>query len=88
MKNTPTKEIMIKIVSGEKRIHIDVSDTGCGIDSKNNEKIFDRDFSTKPEGGFGLYNAKAILDKYGGKIKILHSCVGKGTTMRVDIKKI
>jgi len=88
MKNAPTKEIMITIVSGEKRIRIEVSDTGCGIDSKNYEKIFDRDFSTKPEGGFGLYHVKAILDKYGGKIKILQGSPGKGTTIRVDIKKI
>lgn len=88
MKEREVKEISVGITFGERKIGIALSDTGCGIPKENISKIFARDFSTKEEGGFGLYYAKNTLAKYGGTIKVQKSEVGKGTTMLVEVKKV
>lgn len=88
MKQTPIKELLVKIIADDDRIFLEITDTGCGIEPKNFDKIFDREFSTKTDGGFGLYHAKTTLNKYGGKISVANSELGKGTTMRIEIKRV
>ena len=88
LRESEVKEISVGVTFGERKIGIAVSDTGCGIPRDDTSKIFDRDFSTKKEGGFGLYYAKTTLARYGGSIKVLKSEVGKGTTMLVEVKRI
>ncbi|MGD9850171.1 MAG: ATP-binding protein [Nitrospirales bacterium] len=64
------------------RVHVSISDTGCGIPPENLQKIFDPFFTTKINGmgtGLGLYNVRTILRKYHGDLTI-ESEVGKGTT--------
>ena len=88
MKGKNEKEIFIKIKVGEKKIFVDIGDTGSGIKKENIDKIFDLEYSTKKEGGFGLYHTRVTLNKYMGKIKVTQSEPGKGTTMRMEIKRI
>jgi len=67
---------------------IDVRDNGCGIAREHWDHIFDRHFSSKPEGGgFGLYYAREELAKFGGKIFVADSVVGSGTTIRAVLRK-
>ncbi len=67
---------------------IDVRDNGCGIPRDDYERVFERHYTTKPEGGgFGLYYAREELAKFGGKIYVLASDAGSGTTMRVVLRK-
>ena len=66
-------------------IQISISDTGCGIPSEHLQKIFDPFFTTKPVGkgtGLGLYNARTIVRKYQGELKV-ESEVGKGTKVHL-----
>lgn len=89
MKQASFKEISVKIAIGAEKIFVDITDTGCGIEKENINKIFDRTYSTKKEGGgYGLYHAKNTLNKYGGKIVVLQSTIGRGTTMRMEIKRV
>ncbi len=88
MKKSLKKEIIIKISLGKRKILVEVSDTGCGMKEEDFEKIFDREYSTKKEGGFGLYHAKATLNKYGGKIKVIRSELGGGTTVQIELRTI
>lgn len=88
MKNSPVKEIIVGVSVGERKITVTVADTGCGMEEAKFSKIFDREYSTKPEGGFGLYHAKSVLSQYGGKIKVAQSKPGSGTTMQVELKRI
>ena len=88
MFSTLTKEIKVKIDIQDEKILIEVTDSGYGIKKENINKIFDRDYSTKKDGGFGLFHAKNTLGKYNGKIKVIQSAPGKGTTMRVEVKKV
>jgi len=88
MKDVSIKELLVKIAAADDKIFLEITDTGCGIDPNNFDKIFDREFSTKTDGGFGLYHARTTLNKYGGKIRVANSEPGKGTTMRIEIKKV
>ena len=82
------KEINIIIKTTDNKIFIEIIDTGCGIKKENKKNIFDRDYSTKKAGGFGLFHAKITLSKYGAKIKVLESELKIGTTIQIEIKKI
>lgn len=66
---------------------IDVTDTGKGIEKKNIKNVFRPGFTTKQRGwGLGLSLAKRIVEEYHhGKIYVLKSEVGKGTTFRIEM---
>lgn len=68
-----------------KKIAIDISDTGKGISKQNVSKVFDPGFSTKKRGwGLGLTLAKRIIEIYhNGKLFVKHSELNKGTTFRI-----
>jgi hypothetical protein len=66
---------------------VDIRDNGCGIPREDWERAFERYYTTKEEGGFGLYYARDVLAKFGGKIFVLDSVVGSGTTMRIVLRK-
>lgn len=70
------------------KVFIDVSDTGKGIAHKNFKSVFTPGFTTKRRGwGLGLTLAKRIVEEYHhGKIYVLSSEIGKGTTFRVEMK--
>lgn len=72
---------------GRKTI-LDVTDTGKGIDASYHKDIFRPGFSTKKRGwGLGLSLSKRIVETYhNGKLKLLRSSVGEGTTFRIVLK--
>ncbi|MBA2396037.1 MAG: hypothetical protein H0V70_25205 [Ktedonobacteraceae bacterium] len=69
---------------------ITVEDTGIGIASEQQERIFDRFYRidtarSETKGyGLGLSIAQAIMTIHGGKIR-LHSALGKGTTFSLHV---
>ncbi len=71
----------------EKHLHIDISDTGKGLRARDFQRVFDPGFTTKKRGwGLGLSLAKRIVEDYhGGKIQVLRSVVGQGTTFRITL---
>jgi two-component sensor histidine kinase len=77
----------IKIKAFQKRgkTFIHVSDEGIGIPKSSYKKIFLPGITSKTRGwGLGLSFTKRIIEEYHkGKIHVLHSEVGKGTTFEI-----
>ena len=66
-------------------VQLTISDTGCGIDSKIKDKIFDPYFTTKEVGkgtGMGLAVVAGIIKNYNGAITV-YSEKGHGSTFKV-----
>lgn len=72
----------------EDMIKINITDTGKGIPKNQFTKVFEPGFTTKKRGwGLGLSLTKRIVQEYHkGKIKVVHSEIGKGTTMQISYK--
>jgi two-component system, sporulation sensor kinase D len=82
-------KLIVEISQLEDNVKVSVTDTGKGIPKKLFIKIFDPGFTTKKRGwGLGLSLTKRIIeDFHGGKIKVLQSEVGKGTTIQIALKR-
>ncbi|HJC17714.1 PAS domain-containing sensor histidine kinase [uncultured Alistipes sp.] len=81
--------IDVRISSDDKYVMVDVRDTGKGIPKSNWKRIFEPGFTTKTRGwGLGLSLSRRIVEEYhGGKIAVIDSEIGKGTTIRVTLKR-
>lgn len=68
-------------------VNIDIVDTGKGIPANQLKTIFSPGFSTKKRGwGLGLSLVKRIVtDYHKGKVFVLESQPGKGTTFRINL---
>jgi len=70
-------------------VHINISDTGCGIPEENLSVIFEPFFSTKEESqgvGLGLSVVYGIIREHQGKIYV-ESEVGTGSTFTIRFPK-
>lgn len=83
-------KIAVSIQEDSETVKINVSDTGSGIPKNQFNTIFEPGFTTKKRGwGLGLSLTKRIVKEYHkGYIKVLHSELGKGTTMQISFKKL
>jgi signal transduction histidine kinase len=71
----------------DKKVYLEVSDTGHGIPHKNLPKIFDPFFTTKQPGkgtGLGLSTSYGIIMENGGDIRVEDSSP-TGTTFLVEL---
>jgi signal transduction histidine kinase len=70
-------------------LHIEVIDTGIGIDQENLEKIFEafEQGGTRREGlGLGLAISKAIVEMHRGSIRAFSEGPGKGAKFVIDLQ--
>ncbi|PTM02600.1 MAG: two-component sensor histidine kinase [Bacteroidetes bacterium] len=81
-------DLKLELTQHEKHVFIKISDTGKGIPKHKFTKLFEPGYTTKKRGwGLGLSLAKRIIEDYhNGKIKVLHSEIGSGTTIQIALK--
>ncbi|MCD4742100.1 MAG: response regulator [Desulfobacteraceae bacterium] len=82
-----SKEDLIKYptLTENKYVALTVSDTGCGMDDKTQERIFDPYFTTKDEGkgtGLGLATVYSIVKTHKGSI-FVKSSLNQGTSFTI-----
>ncbi|HEX9979960.1 MAG TPA: HAMP domain-containing sensor histidine kinase [Flavobacterium sp.] len=82
-------KLTVKIIEEPKLVKILISDSGKGIPKHQFRRVFEPGFTTKKRGwGLGLSLTKRIVEDYHkGRIKVLQSETGKGTTMQICFKK-
>lgn len=83
-------KISVSVSDNHKWIHVDVKDEGKGIPKKSFRTIFKPGYTTKPRGwGLGLSLSNRIIENYHrGKIFVLTSETGTGTTFRISLRKL
>jgi signal transduction histidine kinase len=81
--------INIYVINESRSVFVDFQDTGRGIVKSKFKTIFKPGYTTKDRGwGLGLSLTKRIVEEYhSGKIFVSSSELGKGTTIRVVLKK-
>ncbi|MCQ2126470.1 MAG: HAMP domain-containing histidine kinase [Bacteroidaceae bacterium] len=79
--------LTIGLSQAKDSVIIDVADTGKGIAKGSWKSVFDPGFTTKKRGwGLGLSLAHRIVCEYHkGRIYVLNSELGRGTTFRIEI---
>jgi signal transduction histidine kinase len=85
MKDPGTLSVRTEYLKKEKRVLLEISDTGSGIAPELQEKIFEPFFTTKKEGlgtGLGLSLTKKIVETMGGEIRVF-SEMQKGSRFQV-----
>ena len=81
--------ITITLQTTDKKIYIDITDTGKGIDRRKFRTIFQPGYTSKKRGwGLGLSLAKRIIEDYHlGKLFVKQSQLGVGTTFRIILEQ-
>jgi two-component system NtrC family sensor kinase len=78
-------QLIIRVRGDDGQLHVDVEDTGQGIDPANLPHIFDPFYTTKEVGrgtGLGLSVTYGIIEKHGGHIEA-HSKRGEGAVFSI-----
>jgi len=82
-------EILFRVKAHEKKIIVEISDNGIGMDRETQERIFTPFFSSKGSKGtgLGLFVSNTIIQQHGGVIDV-KSTVGEGTLFSITIPKM
>ena len=82
-------DISLSLIVQENKVHLDITDTGKGIDRRHFKTIFKPGYTSKKRGwGLGLSLAKRIIEDYHrGKLFVKQSQIGVGSTFRITLEQ-
>jgi signal transduction histidine kinase len=82
-------QIQVSLQDNTQVLYVDIADSGKGIPKNKFKTIFKPGYTTKDRGwGLGLSLTKRIVEEYhDGKVFVHFSEVGKGTKIRIVLKK-
>ena len=84
---SPEKRLTVRLRcnQAERRIQIEVRDTGVGIPPENLARIFTHGFTTREDGhGFGLHSGLRMAKEIGGSLTVQSEGVGKGASFILE----
>jgi sensor histidine kinase regulating citrate/malate metabolism len=89
MADAKRKELSLNIEFGADEAIITLSDTGHGLPDADQETLFRRGFSTKPQGGgYGLYQFRQEVERFGGRLRLYNNSDGPGATAELILKTV
>jgi signal transduction histidine kinase len=78
-------QLVVRTSAAGDDVALDLIDTGCGMDQRTRDKIFEAFFSTKRGGsGLGLPTTRKIMEAHGGRISV-QSEPGRGTQFTIKL---
>jgi len=87
-----TVEINIHLSRFQKKISLEFSDRGIGLEPKNYKKIFhkfqrvdNKNIPNVKGTGLGLYWVKEIIKFHGGKISVTSNVINQGSCFRIEL---
>ncbi|HMK51123.1 MAG TPA: ATP-binding protein [Thermodesulfobacteriota bacterium] len=79
--------VKVSLLGDKENLGVSISDKGEGIPKKNQDRIFEPFFSTRPDRvGLGLTYAKRVVQEQGGDIQV-ESRLKRGTTITLTFPK-
>lgn len=95
LKFTDKGSITVTMEKADDYVVVSVTDTGIGIERKNQEKLFTK-FSQissqqrgRPAGtGLGLYISRSLAQAMGGNLKLTQSTIQKGSTFSFNLPNV
>lgn len=84
----PNGRVVFRTADRDGKLVLEVEDTGCGMDSETQERIFTAFFSTKGADGtgLGLSITSKIVSQHHGAVEV-ESTVGQGTVTRIELPR-
>jgi PAS domain S-box-containing protein len=83
------RALAIRFHADDQKLHFDVEDNGCGIGPENLNRLFQRGFSTKPNGhGFGLHTSAIAARTMNGTLEAHSEGLGRGARVRLTLPRI
>lgn len=84
MDETKPNQLIVETLTNNNCLIVKITDTGCGISSKDLPHLFEPFFTTKQNGaGLGLTIVKSIIENHNGKISV-ESKLGKGASFCIS----
>lgn len=83
---SPSGSLTVRFDREPGGVQAEVIDTGCGVPEAEIERIFESGFSTREGGGLGLARSREIMAFWRGRLELVESEPGKGTTFRLEMK--
>lgn len=85
------KAVTVRLEPGPESLSLSVQDAGCGIESEDLERIFDRFYrgatpTQIPGSGLGLHLCQGLVQLHGGRIAV-SSTVGHGATFTLTLPR-
>jgi signal transduction histidine kinase len=79
--------ITVSVRQKDRKVFIDIQDTGSGIPEDKVHQLFNPFFTTKEPGkgtGLGLFIVRQVVERSGGRIYLKQTKVGEGTTFTLE----
>jgi len=88
----PGCKVTLRLARTGRRVQLEVEDEGVGVPEAMRERIFERFYSSRPEGekfgthaGLGLSISRQIVEAFGGRISCLDGRAGCGARFQVTL---